>query len=138
MIKWVLMLAFFLGPTTQAWASSGFPKCLIDKLEGVSNLAAHQAGWQLCRAQYPDEFYGAIQGSGRGIFGYKSGHACTLAKASKTTFQLSAAAIARACRCLYDPPNPFSNPGFSGAQKGPVMCDYIDWNRGIITQPAGS
>lgn len=82
--------------------AANFATCLLDKLPGTQNGAVHAAVFQTCGQEYPSRYSGVEKGSGRGIFGFSDGNACTLKKAASTSFQPSAGAIAVACRCLYD------------------------------------
>ena len=94
----VLVLLLFAAP---AWAAN-FATCLLDKLPDTQNGAVHAAVFQTCGQEHPSRYSGVEKGSGRGIFGFSDGNACTLKKAASTSFQPSAGAIAVACRCLYD------------------------------------
>ncbi len=94
--------------------AANYATCLLDKLPGTSNQATHAAIVQTCMHEHPAQFGGVEQGSGRGLFGFKDGNACTIKKAKDTTFQASAAMMAAACRRLYD----------------------IDWEAGVIRPPA--
>lgn len=96
----VLVLLLFAAP---AWAGN-FATCLLDKLPGTQNGAVHAAVFQTCGQEHPSRYSGVEKGSGRGIFGFSDGNACTLKKAASTSFQPSAGAIAVACQCLYEKP----------------------------------
>lgn len=95
--------ALLLLAAAPAWAAN-FATCLLDKLPGTQNGAVHAAVFQTCGQEHPSLYSGVEKGSGRGIFGFSDGNACTLKKAASTSFQPSAGAIAVACRCLYDKP----------------------------------
>ena len=84
-----------------AWAAN-FATCILDKMPGTQNGAVHAAVFQTCGQEHPSRYSGVEKGSGRGLFGFSDGNACTLKKAASTSFQPSAGAIAIACRCLYD------------------------------------
>lgn len=84
-----------------SWAGD-FATCVLDKMPGSSNGATHAAVIQACGGEHPGRFFNIKKGSGRGLFGFKDGNACTIDKAKQTSFQPSAGVIAVACRCLYD------------------------------------
>jgi hypothetical protein len=115
----LIWLAMFLsGPAV----ASNFAQCILEKMPGSANQAMHAAIFQTCARDHPTQYRGIEKGEGRGLFGFSDGNACTIKKAAGTTFQPSAYAIARACKCLYDAPNPFDKPD-PGAP-GPVLCAY--------------
>lgn len=93
--------ALLLGLAAPALAAN-FATCLLDKLPGTANDVVAQAVRQLCLSENPNGFLGAPQGSGRGMFGYKSGAACTVKKAGDTRSNQAAHLIGIACRKLYD------------------------------------
>lgn len=124
MRAWPAVVLLTLAHQAQA---GNFATCILDKMPGSVSQAMNAAAWQSCTQDYPDRFLGVVQGSGRGLFGFADGSACTLKKAAGTTFPPSAGAIARACRCLYDKPNPFDKPDLSSPD--PVMCEYSQIDR---------
>jgi len=91
----------FLSPGALA---GNFAECILDDMPGASNGAASGAVFRSCSQAYPEKYYGVIKGSGKGMFGFKDGNACTIKKGKATTFQPAASAIAVACGCLYDTP----------------------------------
>jgi len=115
------MLAVLLLLGSQAHASN-FAKCILEKMPGSANQAMNAAIWQTCSRDHPLRFRGIEKGSGRGLFGFADGNACTIKKAAGTTFPPSAGAIARACKCLYDEPGPWDKPDPQAS--GPAMCEY--------------
>lgn len=84
--------------------AANFATCVLDKLPGTANDVAAQAVYQLCRTEHPGGLDVVAQGSGRGMFGFKSGPECTAKKAGDTRSNQAAYMIARACRKLYDEP----------------------------------
>jgi hypothetical protein len=76
--------------------------CLLDNLPGTENDIAAYSIRDTCFNKYPSEFYYAAQGSGRGVFGYKSGDECTGKKAAKTHSKAAAKMIRYACNILYN------------------------------------
>lgn len=117
-MKAVFLLMLLSGSAMAA----NFATCILDKMPGSANQAMHAAVIQLCLAEHPAGNSGVVKGSGRGWLGFSSGSACTVKKAAGTPFGMSAGAIAFACRCLYDEPNPFEKPDPSAP--GPTMCSY--------------
>lgn len=97
---------------SQAHASN-FAECILDRMPGASNHATNNAVWQACSQKHADRYFAVKKGSGRGLFGFADGNACTIKKAGGTTHNQSASVIAYACRCLYD------KPDFEGE-----MCSY--------------
>lgn len=97
-------LLFGLAAPTMA---ANHATCLLDKLPGTANDVAAQAVRQLCLSENPGGLDAVSQGSGRGMFGFKSGPECTVKKAGDTRSNQAAYMIARACRKLYDEPNYF-------------------------------
>ncbi len=92
-----------------AWAAN-YATCVLDKAPGAANDVAAHAIYQLCLSENPGGLGAVAQGSGRGLFGFKSGAECTARKAGDTRSQQAAAMLAAACRRLYDEPNPFLDP----------------------------
>lgn len=97
--RWAFAALTFFSTSTFA---ANFATCILDKMPGTQNGAVHAAVFQTCGQEHPSRYSGVEKGSGRGIFGFSDGNACTLKKAASTSFQPSAGAIAVACRCLYD------------------------------------
>ncbi len=85
------------------WAAN-YATCVLDKMSGAANWATHAAVLQTCSQEHPARFSGVKKGSGRGLFGFDDGNACTIKKAAATSHQPAAAMIANSCRCLYDKP----------------------------------
>lgn len=98
--------ALLLGLAAPALAAN-FATCVLDKLPGTANDVAAQAVRQLCQSENPGGLQAVPQGSGRGMFGFKSGAACTAKKAGDTRSNQAAYMIGAACRKLYDEPNYF-------------------------------
>lgn len=99
--RWIFAaLALAASP---AYAAN-YATCILDKMPGTQNGAAHAAVIQTCIQEHPAGYSGVAKGSGRGLFGFKNGNACTIDKAKQTSFQPAATMIAVACRCLYDEP----------------------------------
>lgn len=94
-----------------AWAAN-YATCLLDKLPGTQNDVAANATMQVCTGKYPGGIQAVAQGSGRGMFSFESGAACTAKKAGDTRSHRAASLIGMACRRLYDEPNPFADPGY--------------------------
>ncbi|GAB2531219.1 hypothetical protein [Simplicispira piscis] len=94
-----LALAFaFASP---AFAGN-YAECIIDKMPGVANDTAATAVYQMCKSEYPGTINSVPQGSGRGMFSFKSGAECTAKKAGDTRSNQAAHMIGVACRKLYD------------------------------------
>lgn len=93
--------ALLLATCGSAFAAN-YATCILDKMPGTQNGAAHAAVIQTCIQEHPAGYSGVAKGSGRGLFGYADGNACTIKKAASTSFQPAAVAISSACRCLYD------------------------------------
>ncbi|RZS35813.1 hypothetical protein EV687_0892 [Corticibacter populi] len=70
-------------------------------MPGTTNAQGFGAGLRLCQQAHPDGYFVIERGSGKGLFGPKSGDACTVAKSRGTTWAPAAAAINQACQCLY-------------------------------------
>ncbi len=104
-------MGLVLGIAAPAMAAN-FATCLLDKLPGTANDVAAQAVYQVCRVEHPGGLDAVAQGSGRGMFGFKSGPECTAKKAGDTRSSQAAHMIARACKKLYDEQNPFADPNY--------------------------
>lgn len=96
----LLILAALLA-SAPAFAGN-FATCLLDKLPGTQNDVAAQAVYQVCLADHPGGLQAVAQGSGRGVFGYKSGAECLAAKGKDTRSNRAAVLVGVACRKLYD------------------------------------
>jgi len=107
------MLFVSCGPAFAA----NFATCLLDKLPGTANDVAAQAVYQVCLAEHPGGINAVAQGSGRGMFAFKTGAECTAKKAGETRSNRAAVLVGVACRKLYD---------------------EIDWERGTFTPPPAS
>lgn len=118
-------IAFAVMATTAH--AGNFATCILDKMPGSSNGATHAAVWRSCSNEFPGRFTGVEQGTGRGLFGFDDGNACTIKKAASTTYAMSANTIGVACRCLYDKPNPFDKPDLQDSR--PVMCAPPPWEQ---------
>ncbi|CAM3407272.1 TrbM protein [Paracidovorax anthurii] len=94
-------LLLLCAPT--AWAGD-YATCILDKAPGVANEAAAAAVHQMCLEENPGGLQAVAQGSGRGLFGFKSGAECTAKKASDTRSARAGLLISGACRRLYDSP----------------------------------
>jgi hypothetical protein len=93
-----ILLAFAASP---AFAGN-YAECILDKMPGVANDTAATAVYQMCKAEYPGAIQSVPQGSGRGMFSFKSGAECTAKKAGDTRSNQAAHMIGVACRKLYD------------------------------------
>lgn len=102
------LLLLFAAPAFAA----NYATCILDKMPGTQNDVAATAIYQVCQSQHPAGMDGVTQGSGRGMFGFKSGPECTAKKAGDTRSNRAAVAIGGACRRLYDEPNPFLDPNY--------------------------
>ena len=103
--------ALLLLAAAPAFAAN-YATCILDKMPGTQNDVAASAIYQVCQSQHPAGMDGVTQGSGRGMFGFKSGPECTAKKAGDTRSNRAAVAIGVACRRLYDEPNPFLDPNY--------------------------
>jgi len=101
-----LMLATLALAASPAFAAN-FATCLLDKLPGTQNDVAASAVYQVCTSEHPGGINAVAQGSGRGMFSFKSGAECTAKKAGETRSNQAAAMVGAACRRLYDEPNFF-------------------------------
>lgn len=102
-IKAATAATLLLGLAAPAMAAN-FATCVLDKLPGTANEVAAQAIYQLCRSEHPGGLDAVSQGSGRGIFGFKSGPECTAKQAGDTRSNQAAYMIGRACNRLYNEP----------------------------------
>lgn len=93
--------ALLLFAAAPAFAAN-YATCILDKMPGTQNDVAATAIYQVCQSQHPAGMDGVTQGSGRGMFGFKSGPECTAKKAGDTRSNRAAVAIGVACRRLYD------------------------------------
>lgn len=98
--------ALFLGLAAPVLAAN-HATCLLDKLPGTANDVAAQAVNQLCRSENPGGLQAVAQGSGRGMFSFKSGAECTAKKAGGTRSNQAAYLIGATCRKLYDEDGPW-------------------------------
>lgn len=97
--RWIFAaLALAASP---AYAAN-FATCILDKAPDVANDTAAHAVYQLCLADHPGGIEAVAQGSGRGLFGFKSGAECTAKKAADTRSNRAAVLVGVACRKLYD------------------------------------
>lgn len=102
-----------------AATAGNYATCLLDKLPGTTNYATHVAIIQTCTREYPAQLLDVGQGSGRGLFGFADGNACTIKKAKDTPLQASAGMIAVVCRRLYDEPVTFTFEEAQGLPRKP-------------------
>ena len=93
--------ALLLLAAAPAFAAN-YATCILDKMPDVANDTAATAVYQVCMAEHPGGHNAVVQGSGRGMFGFKSGAACTAKKAVETRSNRAAVMIGVACRRLYD------------------------------------
>ncbi|CAN7524621.1 hypothetical protein LJR071_003567 [Pseudomonas sp. LjRoot71] len=84
--------------------ANNYAECLLSALPGVHNDTTAYAAAKVCRAEYPDGYDSIAQGSGRGLFSYKSGAECALDKAAKTQSNTAAGMMRVACNRLYNEP----------------------------------
>jgi hypothetical protein len=101
MNKLLAIAALLAAPLTASAAN--YATCLLDKLPGVQNTPAAYAAAKVCRAEYPAGLEGVPQGSGAGLFSYRSGSECALEKAGETQSNQAARMISGACNRLYNP-----------------------------------
>lgn len=87
-----------LGVCAPSWAGN-FAECLLDKLPGTMNDQAAHAIRAVCSDKYQDD---VPQGTGRGLFSYKSGTECLAAKGKDTRSTTAVQLMSWACRRLYD------------------------------------
>ena len=92
------LAALLLLAAAPAWAGN-FATCLLDKLPGTMNDQAASAIRNVCSDKYSND---APQGSGRGIFSYKSGSECLAAKGKDTRSARAVQLMSWACSRLYD------------------------------------
>ena len=97
--------------------AANYATCILDKMPGAQNDVAATAVYQVCIAEHPGGNNAVAQGSGRGMFGLKSGAACTAKKAGDTRSNRAAVMIGAACRRLYDEDGPWLRP-FNGKLDG--------------------
>lgn len=88
--------------------SANYATCVLDKAPGVANDPAAYAVAQLCLSEHPGGMPAVPQGSGRGMFSFKSGAECTAKKAADTRSNQAAYLVGAACRKLYDEKKPFT------------------------------
>lgn len=101
----LILGAFVLLPSVAL--AGNFATCMLDKLPAIQNDVAAQAVYQQCEGAYPAGLPAVKQGSGRGLFSFKSGAECTAKKAGDTRSVRAAALIGVACRRLYDEDGPW-------------------------------
>lgn len=94
-------LALLLASPAMA---ANYATCILDKAPGIQNDTAAMAAAHSCMASHPGGIDAIQQGSGRGIFGFKSGMECIAKKAADTRSEIAAYQISLACRKLYDFP----------------------------------
>lgn len=100
-----LLLTLAMLVVTPAVLAGNFAECLLDNLPGVQNNPTTIAALNLCREQYPSEWSGVQQGSGRGLLSrFDSGSECTLEVGRDITVQQGAFLVAKSCKLLYDKP----------------------------------
>lgn len=109
----IAALALLCSPAFAA----NFATCILDKMPGTQNDVAAQAVYQVCLADHPGGLQAVAQGSGRGMFGFKSGAECLAAKGKDTRSQRAAVLVGVACRRLYDEDGPWLRP-FHGKLDG--------------------
>lgn len=109
MIKKVTTGAMLLLGLAAPALAANYATCLLDKLPGTANDVAAQAVRQLCQSENPGGLPAVPQGSGRGMFSFKSGAACTAKKAGDTRSHQAAYMIGAACRKFYDEDGPWEN-----------------------------
>lgn len=103
-IRWIF--AALTLAAAPVWAAD-FASCILDKMPGVANDTAAQAVHQVCLSENHGGLQAVPQGSGRGIFGFKSGAECTAKKAGDTRSNQAALMVGMACRRLYDEDGPW-------------------------------
>ena len=108
--------------------AGNFAECLLDRLPGTANQPTHGAVFQVCTKDHPGRYSDIEKGSGRGVFGYADGNACTIQKARSTPYELSSMQIAFACRCLYDAPR----------QQGELCDGRIRFANGEVFDPSSA
>ena len=96
------LLLLFAAPAFAA----NYATCILDKMPGSQNDVAASAVARVCSSEFPGGNQAVAQGSGRGMFGFKSGAECTAKKAGDTRSNRAAAMIGAACNRLYDEPVP--------------------------------
>ena len=101
--------AAFIAALSSASIAADYATCLLAHLPGVQNDAAANAAVQFCLTENPQGINGVVRGSGRGVFGYKSGAECAMREAANTRSQTAGTAIYLACKILYDNQNPFGD-----------------------------
>lgn len=101
--------AFIIFAPASAVADN-YATCLLKNLPGIHNDPAARAAINLCLSEHPGGNNSVQQGSGRGLFSYKSGAECAMKKAGSTQSQLAGTGIYVACRKLYDEPAPWLDP----------------------------
>ena len=93
--------ALLLLAAAPAFAAN-YATCILDKMPGSQNDVAASAVARVCANEYPGGNQAVAQGSGRGMFGFKSGVACAAKKAGGTQSNRAASIIWAACNRLYD------------------------------------
>lgn len=105
------LLPALLLASAPAFAGN-YATCVLDKMPEVKNDVAANAVYRVCRDKYPGEIE---QGSGRGLFTYKSGAECAAKKSADTPSNRAASFIRQACMKLYDEPKCGEVDSFLGA-----------------------
>lgn len=113
-----IVFSVFLCSAPAAFAGN-YATCVLDKAPGIANEPAAYAVAQLCRSDHPGGLEAVPQGSGRGLFGFKSGAECTAKKAGETRSNQAAYLIGAVCRRLYDEPVTFTFEEAQGLPKKP-------------------
>lgn len=106
-MKKTFMLAGLLAALASPGAMAGnYAACILDKMQGIQNTSAAQAAIRLCLKEYPAGFPSVVQGSGRGLFSFKSGDECMLKRGADIQNGTAAHQVRMACNRLYNEPPP--------------------------------
>lgn len=97
--------ALLLLAASPAFAAN-YATCILDKMPGTQNDVAASAVARVCATEHPGGNQAAAQGSGRGMFSFKSGAECAAKKAGGTQSNRAASMIWASCGRLYDEATP--------------------------------
>lgn len=93
------LLAF--APFAVNASGANYAECILSEMPGTQSGPVHGAVVTTCTKSHPDLFFTIKRGAGRGVLGYATQDACTIAKGKNTSWQPSAALIRASCGCLY-------------------------------------
>ena len=100
----VFLCSFVMAASANA--ASNLAECILDKMPGAKNDQFAREVMAECSQKFGSTYSSYTSdyvGQKWGIFGFKSGAECTLAKSKDTISPIAAATIRTACYRLYEP-----------------------------------